>query len=326
VAIEFRNLPMNTENQRPLINLLCLGAVGLSAIVLSIAHRRELFKKHGANVHLIPVPGTQLPELTITNPVGHIGAPATIMRAAGGAELKILASLDSGRLSNHLVVSPDIAKPEDLRGKCLGARVTGAALWINTVLALEQLGLDLKRDNINIVPIGDPSHIMRALEERRIDGAVLSTAQSRELTAKGFSVLLDLSSANVHGAQDALVATTAFLGDNPKAAEGLVAGLIEGTAFALSQNGKPTTLETIRTELLITDHAAAEDGLLQLSKVMTRKPYPSIERLCNMQRIMSTVDPKVLQVDIQGLVDDRFVRNLDQSGFIDSTYAAYNLV
>jgi ABC-type nitrate/sulfonate/bicarbonate transport system substrate-binding protein len=186
VAIEFRNLPMNTENQRPLINLLCLGAVGLSAIVLSIAHRRELFKKHGANVQLIPVPGTQLPELTITNPVGHIGAPATIMRAAGGAELRILASLDNGRLSNHLVVSPDIAKPEDLRGKCLGARVTGAALWINTVLALEQLGLDLKRDNINIVPIGDPSHIMRALEERRIDGAVLSTAQSRELKPKDF--------------------------------------------------------------------------------------------------------------------------------------------
>lgn len=311
--------------QRPPTNLLCLGAVGLSAIVLSIAQRHGFFKKHGASVQLVPVPGTQIPELTIANPVGHIGAPATIMRAAGGAALKILASLDCGRLSNHFVVSPTIATPEELRGKRLGARVTGAALWIHTVLALEQLGLDPKRDDISILPIGDPSQIMQALEEGRIDGAVLSQAQSRQLTTKGYAVLFDFSSADLYGAQDALVATRPFLEEHPDIAEAVVAALIEAAAFAQSKIGKPVVVEALKTELSITDDAAAEDGVLQLSRVLNRKPLPSADRLRNMQRIIATVDPKVRLVEVQDLIDDRLVQKLDRSGFIDSTYAAHDV-
>jgi len=174
------------------VNMLHLGAVGLSSIVLLLAQRHDFFKKHGVDVRLVAVKGTQIPELSEAHPAGHIGAPAAIIKAARGSELRILASLDSGRLFNQLVVRPDIKKPDDLRGKRLGARVTGAALWIHTVLALEQLGLDPTRDNITILPIGDPSQVTQALEAGRIDGAVVFGAQSSALKAKGYSVLLDL--------------------------------------------------------------------------------------------------------------------------------------
>jgi len=311
-----------SQSGTPMVNMLHLGAVGLSSIVLLIAQRHDFFKKHGVDVRLVAVTGTQIPELTEAHPAGHIGAPAAIIKAARGSELRILASLDSGRLFNHLVVSPDIKKPEDLRGKRLGARVTGAALWIHTVLALEQLGLDPTRDNITILPIGDPSQVTQALEAGRIDGAVVFAAQSSQLKAKGYSVLLDLSPLNIHGAQDALVVTTSFLREHPDYAEGIIAGLIEATAFAQSPKGKPAVLDTIKAELKIVDDAAAEAGLLQLSRIIVRKPYPSVDNLRKMQRIMRIADPKAAEVDVTRLVDDRFVKTLDQSGFIDAAYAA----
>ncbi len=304
------------------VNMLHLGAVGLSSIVFLIAQRHDFFKKYGVEVRLVAVTGTQIPELTETHPAGHIGAPAAIMKAARGSELRILASLDSGRLFNQLVVRPDIKTPEDLRGKRLGARVTGAALWIHTVLALEQLGLDAMRDNITILPIGDPSQVTQALEAGRIDGAVVFAAQSSELKVKGYSVLLDLSPLNVHGAQDALVVTTSFMREHPDSVEAIVAGLIEASAFAQSPTGKAAVLDTIKTELKIVDDAAAEAGLLQLSKIIVRKPYPSVEKLRNMQRIMRIADPKAAEVDVTGLIDERFVKKLDESGFIDAVYAA----
>jgi hypothetical protein len=105
-------------------------------------------------------------------------------------------------------------------------------------------------------------------------------------------VLLDLSPLNVHGAQDALVVTTSFLREHPVSVEGIVAGLIEASAFAQSAKGKPAVLDTIKTELKIVDDAAAEAGLVQLSKIIVRKPYPSVENLRNMQRIMRIADPK----------------------------------
>jgi len=200
--------------------------------------------------------------------------------------------------------------------------VTGAALWIHTVLALEQLGLDPTRDNITILPIGDPSQVTQALEAGRIDGAVVFGAQSSALKAKGYSVLLDLSPLNVHGAQDALAVTTNFLRERPDSVEGIVAGLIEASAFAQSAGGRTAVLDTIKSELNIVDDAAAEAGLLQLSRIIVRKPYQSVENLRNMQRVMRIADPKAAEIDVAGLIDARFVKKLDESGFIAATYAA----
>jgi ABC-type nitrate/sulfonate/bicarbonate transport system substrate-binding protein len=300
------------------INVLWLGAAGLGSILLSIAHRQGLFRRHGVDVHPVPVPGTQVPELTADHPFGYIGAPAAVMRAAEGTDLRILASFDTARLSSCLVVRPEITNAEQLPGKRLGARVTGAAMWIHTVLALEKLGVHPAQDDIGIAEVGDPADVVRALEAGQIDGAVLARA-------RGYTILLDLFPLDIYGAPDALVVRTDFLEAHPDAAEGIVAGLIEGTAFALSPRQRPAALDAIKSALNIMDDAAAESGLRELSNVVARKPYPCLERLRNMQRIMTMSRPAVRDISIPDLVDDRFVRRLDDTGFIDRAYASYGV-
>jgi ABC-type nitrate/sulfonate/bicarbonate transport system substrate-binding protein len=307
------------------INLLWLGAAGMGSTVVSIAHRQNFFQKHGVNIQLVPVTGTQIPELTDDTPFGFIGAPASLMRAGEGADLNLLASLDTARLSVCLVTSPDISNADQLRGKRLGARVTGAAMWIHTVLALEKLGLDLGKDNISIAEIGDPTDVVRALEAGEIDGAVLSRAICEQLATKDFNILLDLFPLEVYGAPDALVAAKGFVADHPEVAEGIVAGLIEGIAFILSPRERKAALNGLRETLNITDDAAAESGLAELSDVLSRKPYPSLERLKDMQRIMLPARPNVGGVSIEEVLDDQFVRKLDENGFIDRTYAEYGV-
>jgi ABC-type nitrate/sulfonate/bicarbonate transport system substrate-binding protein len=307
------------------INMLYLGAVGLGIVPLSIASRHGLFRKHGIEVHLIPVTGTQVPKLTTDNPFGYIGAPAAIMRVAQGDDLKLLASFDSGRLSNQLVVRPEIKTPEDMRNKTLGARVVGAALWIHSILALEQLGLDAKRDNISILPIGDPPQIAEALESGRIDAAVLSRAQARQLSAKGFTVLLDLYPANVYGAQDALVVTASFAKAHPDVSESVVSAMIEAVAFCLSIRYQSAVLQAIMMELKVTENAAAQEGLQQLSLILARDTCPSKERLRNMQRVMGLHDPRLLEVDVDSLIDDSIVRHLNTSGVTNAKYVEYGI-
>jgi NMT1/THI5 like len=307
------------------INLLCLGAVGLCSILPSIAQRHGLFKKQGVQIELTRVSGTQIPEPSISSPLGYIGAPAALIGAARGANLKILACFDTARLTCCLVVKPHINKPEQLRGKKLGVRATGAAIWIHTILALENLGLDPERDQIDIAEIGDPIEIVEALEAGVIDGAVLSRPQCEQLTNKGYSILSDLFPYDIYGAPDALVATTTFLRECPKVVEGIVAGLIEAVAFTLSPRRRPIALESIKAELMITDNFVGELGLVELSKVVARKPYPSIERLSNMQRIMLATKPMVSGLSIKELIHDGIVHRLDRSGFIDRIYASYGL-
>ena len=50
---------------------------------------------------------------------------------------------------------------------------------------------------------------------------------------------------------------------------------------------------------------------------MSLKPYPSIDGLRNIQRLTKLQNPKIADVKIEDLVDSRFVRKLDESGFLD---------
>lgn len=305
------------------INLLHVRAGIAFGLPLAIAQEQGFFTKRGLEVKLVFVPGPDVPHLTEENPFGYIGAPAVLLRAAGGTDLKILGSFHTGRVSGHLVARPEITAPRELRGKRIGVRALGAALWIHTVLALERLGLDPERDNISLLSIGDVPQIARALEAGTIDAAVLPPTRSRQLKAKGFSVLLDLHPANIYVPLNALAVTATYLQQSPEVVEKVVAALIESAAFGLSPVNKSIVLETIVKRFKVADAASAEEAYHGFLRAAVRKPYPSVERMRDIQRVMARHDARVLNVKIEDLIDDRFIRELDESGVIDRIYNSY---
>jgi hypothetical protein len=54
---------------------------------------------------------------------------------------------------------------------------------------------------------------------------------------------------------------------------------------------------------------------------LEKKPYAAAEGLRNIQRIMATLNPKVIRSKIEDIIDNRFIRKLDESGFIDGLYS-----
>jgi ABC-type nitrate/sulfonate/bicarbonate transport system substrate-binding protein len=306
------------------VNIIYPGAVGAWIVPLVVAKEQGLFSKNGLDVGLVAVSGATVPRLTGEVPLGYIGGPAALLQAVGGANLKILGSFDTARLSGEIVARPGITKPEELRGRRFGVRVIGAAQWIHTILALEHLGLDLTRDNISTLAVGDEPQIVRALVTGAIDAAVLSQAQSRQLKAKGFSVLFDLSFANVYGAPSALAVTATYVNQHPNVVEQVLIALVEATAFSLSPTNKSTILNTIMRLFDLGDPAAAERTYQNLTG-LSRKPYAALERFKSVQKVMAIHDPKVLDVNVEELLEDRFVRKLDDSGTIDRLYSSYGL-
>jgi hypothetical protein len=55
---------------------------------------------------------------------------------------------------------------------------------------------------------------------------------------------------------------------------------------------------------------------------LNRKPYPSLDGLRSAQRLMAQQIPKIAALKVEDLIDARFVRKLDESGFIDRIYGA----
>ncbi len=315
------NLGTQAARAQVRINISHPGPVGAASILLPIAQEQGLFAKYSAEVRLI----VRLPPLVgKESELGFVGAPAALQQVAQGTDLKILGAFSTGRISSHLVTRPEIKKPEDLRGKRLGVGAIGAGAWINTILALEHLGLDPKRDNITILSVGDQTKIAKALEDGTIDAAMLTPAQSSQMKSKGFGVLLDMYSVSSYGPQTVLVTTGAYLQQYPDVAEKVVTALVEAVAFSLAPTNKPTVLRTIMKEFNLNDLAAAERGYENL-RDLNRKPYPTVERLKDMQRVMALHDPKVLSVKVEDVIEDRFVRKLDETGVIDRIYKSYGV-
>jgi len=84
------------------------------------------------------------------------------------------------------------------------------------MLALEQMGLNPQRDNIKILAVGDQASIPLALEAGAIDGAIFDPGLASQLTAKGFSIVADLSRFDISPIAIGPVVTSAYLHDTPK--------------------------------------------------------------------------------------------------------------
>jgi ABC-type nitrate/sulfonate/bicarbonate transport system substrate-binding protein len=204
-----------------------------------------------------------------------------------------------------------------------GTTVLAGTVWLGAMLGLEHLGLEAKRDNITFLVIGDQTVATQALEGGQIDATVLDGVFSRRLKQKGFTILAELQKANIPFSSQGLVARGAFLQEQRETMESVMKGMLESIAFCLAPRNKSAVLATITRRLKLADASVAEDGYQDVINGVERKPYPVVEGLRNIQRLMKIRNPALDKVKVEDMIDDRILRRLDESGFIDQLAKTY---
>jgi NitT/TauT family transport system substrate-binding protein len=302
------------------------AAVNARVLPLWVAKERGFFSKYGVPADMIFI--RQAPTLVaaLTSgdiQVGYTGGTAVLGAAAGGSDLKIVAGF-TNRVLYDVVTKKGIKTPEDLKGKIFGVQSIGGTVWMGAILALEHLGLDPNRDQISLIAAGDQMVLAQALTTGTIDVTVLDGVMSRTLKENGYTVLAELSKANIPMSSVGVVAKGSFIQSNPQVVENLLKALIESEAFIFGPGNKPAALAILKRYLRINDEEA-EDGYKDVINGLDRKPYASLAGLMNVQRLMKMRNPNVGKVKAEDLIDDRFMKKLDQSGFIDEMYARYGV-
>ena len=84
-------------------------------------------------------------------------------------------------------------------------------------------------------------------------------------------------------------------------------------------------MNTIKRRLKVSNLDLVEQDFKEFVQEFERKPYPSLDGLNNIQRLMKGQNSKLAQLKVEDVIDDRFVRRLDESGFIDKLYASYGV-
>jgi len=305
-------------------SIIAHAAVNARVLPLWVAKEQGFFAKYGvpADTIFIRQAPTLVAALTSGDiQIGYTGGTAVLGSAASGSDLKILAAF-TNRVTYDVVARKGIKTPEDLRGKIFGVQSIGCTVWMGAILALEHFGLDPNRDKISLIAAGDQSVLAQALVAGTIDVTVLDGVMSRTLRRNGYPILAELGKANIPISSVGIVAKGSLIQKNPQLFENLLKALLESEAFIFGPANKPKAMVIMKRYLRINDQEA-EEGYKDVITGLDRKPHASLDGLRNVQRLMKLRNPAVEKVKVEELVDDRFMKKLDQSGFIDELYARY---
>jgi ABC-type nitrate/sulfonate/bicarbonate transport system substrate-binding protein len=303
------------------------AAISPRTTPLYIALEQGIFAKYGLDAKIVLFRGAPTLVASLVSgemEVGYTGGASVLGAAGQGSYLRILSSISS-TLTHTLIANPNIKRTEELRGKRFGIQSVGGSTWMHTMLALEHVGLDPKRDNINILSIGDSVLIGQALEAGRVDAAVLDGALVRRLRSKGFTAISELQPAKIPMLNQAVVVSPDYLQKRGDIAEKILMAVVDSLAFSLAPVNKPVVIKTMMRRFQLSDAAVAEEGYQDYLTSVERKPMPSLDGLRNIRRLMVILNPKAANVKIEELVDTRLIRKLDESGFIDKIVASYGL-
>ncbi len=252
--------------------------------------------------------------------IGRTAGAAVLAAVAAGHDIKMLATFSS-RNSYDVVVRPNIKRAEDLRGKKLAINSVGGGTWIGAMLWLEHFGIDPQRDQILLQSVGDQGVQSQALESGIVDVAFVDSVYSKLLKQKGMNILAESNELKQPLVSQSTIVPRGFLQQYPEIAEGYLKGEIEGIAFAVAPKNKPAVLKTIMRRLRV-DANAAEEGYTDMLRGIDRKPMASLEGMRNLQRLLKPRNPKIGDLKVEEVVDNRIMRKLDESGFIDRAFAA----
>src|SRR5437762_2163770 len=100
-------------------------------------------------------------------------------------------------------------------------------------------------------------------------------------------------------------------------------GLWMGAMLGLESLGLDPQRDNINVLQIGDQSVIAEEGYQDLVTGLDKKLVPSVEGLRNTQRLLKPRNPKLENIKVEELIDDRIVRRLEESGFIGRLQRAY---
>jgi NitT/TauT family transport system substrate-binding protein len=191
-----------------------------------------IYKKYGLDVNLVYVAGSQA-ITTLISGDAHVvqgsGAAAILSRLAG-SEVKIIGNVINV-IPMSLVTTPDIARPQDLKGKTFGVSRFGSLTDLGLRKAVGEWGIDPAKD-IKMIQTGGVPENLLFMQQGVISGALLSSPTLEKARELGFKEMLNLANINYRYPGTALVATDAFIKNQSQTLNRFLKATLDGIKFA----------------------------------------------------------------------------------------------
>jgi ABC-type nitrate/sulfonate/bicarbonate transport system substrate-binding protein len=162
--------------------------------------------------------------------------------------------------------------------------------------------------------MGGVPPILVGMQTGKIFGGPLSLPTLARAKQEGYRELADVADFIPDYQVAGIVTRRAFIKENPDAVRGFVKAMAE--AIAMFKNNPEAVKEVMKNRLRIDDPAVIEETQKTYPKYMPNLPYPSKAGIAVIKNFLDKSEPALQQLSIDDQIDNRFVRELDESGFL----------
>jgi len=290
-----------------------------TSTVIQVAKETRLFDKNGIDTTVIFISGSVRGIQAILAgeiPIGEGGGPGLASaRLAGGDVVAIAGNVNV--LPYYLVSHPSIKRPEDLKGKIGGTHIAGTTAEFALKVGLKKIGLDPLKDT-SLRVIGGAIERMVALQKGIVQFTVVTEAGKAQAERLGYPTVVDMVSLQIPFPQNGIYTSTKLIRENPDLVRRYMRAYVEALHFYKTQ--KEDTIKIMRKYSRVEDRKVLEEAWDWHAKFMPEAPYPPVDGYQLVLQDMAEKNPKAAQANVKDYIDARFVKELEDSGFIKGLY------
>ena len=313
--------------ERPLSKIIiAYSSISGNMAPLWVTYEKGFFSKYGLNVQLVLVEGGSRAAQTLATgdvALAQMAGAGVIQSSLSGADIVMIAGV-LNTMNYQFIVDNNIQRPDQLKGKALAVSRYGSSSDFAIRFALDKYGLVPEKD-VKILEIGTQPERFAALAAGRVQGVMLEVPQSLQAKKMGFRVLANLKMLGLEYQHTGLATTRTLIKSQPELVRNVMKAYVEGIHYYKTHRQESLAvlakyLKTNNAEALKAIH---EDIGLAL---VPAKPYPTLKGIAAMLQEIGGKEPEAKKARAEQFVDLTFVKELDNSGFIDRLYKAQPIV
>jgi NitT/TauT family transport system substrate-binding protein len=275
-----------------------------------------LFEKYGLDAELTYIAsGPTLLQSMVAGEVqfGELAAPASMNAYIEGGEVVWITGTVN-RPILFVIAPPEIRRLEDLRGRPVGVTRIGTTTHIFMKLALRSAGMDAERD-VQILQTGGVPETVAALQSGGIFAGVGGPPGHLRALAAGMHIVADLAELGIPWPFGGAVTTRSHVAAQPDRVRRFVRAYTE--AVHLLRTDRERSVNVIAKYTELSDRAIAEQTWEIYRDRYALPPLPDLAAMETVvQEELGLTNPRARDVPPREFYDDRFVRELVDSGFV----------
>ncbi len=298
------------------------SAVSADQLPAWVAKDAGIFAKYGLDVQLIYFTGGSTAILALVSgdvPITQVSGPGLVSSVLGGSDAVFVAAGITS-LNYVLMGKPGVKTIEQLKGGTLAISRFGSATDSIARFALKRVGLTVSKD-VTLIQVGSGPERLGALQTGRVTAAVINPPSSFIAEKRGMVVLADVAQMGLVFQHTGAATTKKFIREHNDVVRRYVRAHVE--AVHKMWTDKEATIRALGKYM----GSGLDREILDRSRenvmhetLYPKKQYPSLEGLKTVIDDLAERDPRAKAVKPEQFVDFSFIRELDQSGFIDGLY------